>query len=265
MEQVDKINELIAEAEKYAFSNNCYSVEHGTYSMASVEMQAWIAECEDFIISIYGEQSAPWRVFSRFNRDKLDGNYQNTFDKQKNIIVSALSACLRITPKNTKEPEEIINTLNNNSDLNLKQVFIVHGHNEEVKIKVARFIEKLGFEPIILHEQASSGSTIIEKIEEYSNVGFGIVLYTPCDIGGKQTDSPELKSRARQNVVFEHGYLIGKIGRNNVCALVQGEIETPNDISGVVYVSMDKADAWHIQIARELKHSGYNVDMNKII
>ena len=45
------------------------------------------------------------------------------------------------------------------------------------------------------------------------------------------------KNRANQNVVFEHGYLMATLGRENVCALVQGDIETPNDISGVVYVS----------------------------
>ncbi|MDF2383875.1 nucleotide-binding protein [Nostoc ellipsosporum NOK] len=148
--------------------------------------------------------------------------------------------------------------------VNSNEVFIVHGHDEEAKVKTARFIEKLGFRPIILHEQASSGKTIIEKIEEYSNVGFGIILYTPCDKGGKK-DDPTLKGRARQNVVFEHGYLIGKIGRKNVCALVKGDVETPNDISGVVYINLDDSDAWHIKVAKKLRNSGYEVDMNKVI
>ncbi len=262
MEYIEKITQLIKEADNYTFRNNCYSVEHGTYSRASVEMQAWIAECEDFIISTYGEESVPWKVFSRFSRDKLDGWLQDTFDEQRNIIISALSACLRIIPKNS---ETIKNVSSKKNSKNLTQIFIVHGHDEEAKFKVARYIEKLGFEPIILHEQASSGSTIIEKIEEYSNVGFGIILYTPCDIGGEKTASPELKPRARQNVVFEHGYLIAKIGRSNVCALVRGDIETPTDVSGIVYITMDSTNAWHIEIARELRRSGYNVDMNKVL
>ena len=105
-------------------------------------------------------------------------------------------------------------------ELNKSQVFIVHGHDEEAKTKLARFVEKLGFEVIILHEQVSSSKTIVEKIEDYSNVGFGIILYTSCDVGAKNTDNPQLESRARQNVVFEHGFLIGKVGRSNVCALV---------------------------------------------
>jgi predicted nucleotide-binding protein len=144
------------------------------------------------------------------------------------------------------------------------EVFIVHGHDELAKTETARFIEKLGLQAIILHEQASSGKTIIEKIENYTNVGFGIVLYTPCDVGSKKGEEDNLKSRARQNVVFEHGYLIGKIGRENVCALVKDNIEIPNDISGVVYVSMDEYKAWHYKIAKELKNSGYEIDMNKI-
>lgn len=143
------------------------------------------------------------------------------------------------------------------------KVFIVHGHDDLAKEETARFIEKLGFSPIILHEQASSGLTIIEKIESYTNVGFGVVLYTPCDIGAKNGDESDLKLRARQNVVFEHGYLIGKIGRKNVTALVKGTIETPNDISGVVYISM--SNDWKFALAKELKSSGFPVDMNNAV
>jgi len=157
------------------------------------------------------------------------------------------------------------NEQNTTSNFIKDDIFIVHGHDDVAKEKTARFIEKLGFKPIILHEQASYGKTIIEKIEEYSNVGFGIILYTPCDVGAKNGNKTDLKSRARQNVVFEHGFLIGKIGRKNVCALVKGDVETPNDISGVVYVKMDDANAWHIDLAKEMRNSGYNIDMNKII
>ena len=80
----------------------------------------------------------------------------------------------------------------------------------------------------------------------------------------KKTESPDLKNRARQNVVFEHGFLIGKLGRSNVCSLVKGEVEVPNDISGVVYVSMD-ASNWQIDLAKEMRESGYEIDMNKVI
>lgn len=144
------------------------------------------------------------------------------------------------------------------------KVFIVHGHDNEAKQETARFIEKLGLQAIILHEQASKGKTIIEKIEENSNVGFAIVLYTPCDEGRAKTQS-EFHDRARQNVVFEHGYLIGKIGRQNVCALVKGNIEKPNDISGVVYINMDSYGAWKTDLIKEMRESGYTIDANRLL
>lgn len=144
-----------------------------------------------------------------------------------------------------------------------KKVFIVHGHDNGAKQEVARFLEKLGLDPIILHEQVSGQKTIIEKIEEYAGqVGFGIVLYTACDMGGKDKDSLQL--RARQNVVFEHGYLIGLLGRNRVCPLVKGNVETPGDISGVVYTHMDDNGSWHLPLAKELNAAGYVIDPSKL-
>lgn len=144
------------------------------------------------------------------------------------------------------------------------KVFIVHGKDDLAKTEAARLIEKLGLSAVILHEQASTGKTIIEKIEEYTNVGFALVLYTPCDVGSVLGDA-DTKPRARQNVVFEHGYLIAKLGRKNVCALVKGKVEIPNDISGVVYVPFDTHGAWHLAVAKELRSAGYNIDMNKVV
>lgn len=134
---------------------------------------------------------------------------------------------------------------NNIDALNNDHVFIVHGHDEEAKQEAAAFVRSVGLNPIILHEQANQGMTIIEKIETYSNVGFAIVLYTPCDFGNARTVVAQgLNARARQNVVLEHGYLMAKLGRRRVAALVKGRIETPNDISGVVYIDFDAVGNW---------------------
>lgn len=145
-----------------------------------------------------------------------------------------------------------------------KKVFVVHGHDNEAKQELARVLEKSDFEAIILHEQPNAGKTIIEKIERFSDVGYAIVLYTECDKGrDKNVPIEQEKSRARQNVVFEHGYLIAKLGRDHVCALVKGDVETPGDISGVVYVPMDENGAWKIQLAKDMQDVGLPVDMNK--
>lgn len=181
-------------------------------------------------------------------------------------VVNSEKYVTDITKETLRSVGEILNPSINETKSTSKdknKVFIVHGRDDLAKSETARFVEKLGFEAIILHEQASSGKTIIEKIEEYTNVGFAIVLYTPCDIGGL-SGTEITKPRARQNVVFEHGYLIGKLGRQNVCALVKGDIETPNDISGVVYVSHDSEGGWKFKIAKEMRQSGYAIDLNKI-
>ncbi|MBS0372543.1 MAG: nucleotide-binding protein [Proteobacteria bacterium] len=144
------------------------------------------------------------------------------------------------------------------------RIFVVHGHDDLLKTKTARFIEKLGYEAIILHEQASRGMTIIEKIEEYTDVGFAIVLYSPDDRGNTaaKAENGELFPRARQNVIFEHGYLIAKLSRARVVPLVSGKVELPSDISGMVYVDDTN---WQFEIAKEMRAAGYQVDFNKIL
>jgi hypothetical protein len=99
--------QLIEEAGDHVFAKNCYRCEHGVYSRPSPEMQAWIANVEDFIISSYGRDSAPWRVFERFNRHNLDGYLDDEMQKQKGIIVSALQACLRIQPRIGGSPFDV--------------------------------------------------------------------------------------------------------------------------------------------------------------
>lgn len=146
------------------------------------------------------------------------------------------------------------------------KVFIVHGHDDAAKLDMARTLEKAGFEAIILHEQPDAGRTIIQKFEDYADVSFAVVLYTECDVG-RAKDVPESSERyrARQNVVFEHGFFIGRLGRDHVCAFVKGDVETPGDLSGVVYVPMDKAGAWKMSLAKNMKAAGFSVDMNKFI
>jgi predicted nucleotide-binding protein len=128
---------------------------------------------------------------------------------------------------------------------------------------VARFLEKLGFEPIILHEQANQGRTIIEKFEKHSDVGFAVVLLTPDDIGGAAEGSQ--KPLPRQNVILELGYFIGRLGRERVCALKTGDLELPSDILGVVWTAFDEAGGWKQGLAKENKAAAYKIDWNRVM
>ena len=121
-------------------------------------------------------------------------------------------------------------------------------------------------EPVILHEQPNKGRTIIEKFEDYAGVGFAVILLTSDDVGKLNDDgASELKPRARQNVILELGFFLGKLGRQRVCPLVKGNVETPSDYDGVVYTNFDDAGGWQLKLVRELKSAGFNVDANRAV
>ncbi|MGZ4159400.1 MAG: TIR domain-containing protein [Neobacillus sp.] len=147
------------------------------------------------------------------------------------------------------------------------QIFIVHGHDNEMKQSVARFIEKLGLEPIILHEQSDEGRTIIEKFEDSSSRAFfAIVLLSPDDFVSSLANESQKMYRARQNVIFELGYFIGKLGRKSVFVLHKqiGNFEMPSDYAGVLYTPYDE-ESWKFKLAKELKACEYTIDLNKLV
>ena len=133
-----------------------------------------------------------------------------------------------------------------------RKVFVVHGHDGEAKNEVARFLSKLGLEEVILHERANKGRHLLTKFQEESEgASFAVVLLTPDDVGGA-VGGLHL-SRARQNVVFELGFFIGKLGASRVAALVKGDVEKPSDFDGVAYIALDRAGGWKGLLAKELK------------
>lgn len=141
------------------------------------------------------------------------------------------------------------------------RVFVVHGHDEGARELVARFIERLGLDAVILHERANRGMTIIEKIEANSDVGFAVVLLTADDVGGQRDGT--MNPRARQNVLLELGYFLGKLGRGRVCALKRNEVEIPSDFAGVVWEQLDDGGGWRQRLVQELVAVGYDVDIRR--
>lgn len=146
-----------------------------------------------------------------------------------------------------------------------KEVFVVHGRDDGAKETVARFLERLGLEAIILHEETNKGRTIIEKFEAHADrAGYAVVLLTPDDVGALRGAEPT--PRARQNVIFELGYFFGKLGRENVCALLVDGLERPSDVDGVVYVAMDSGATWRLKLAMELRDAlpSGTIDLNRL-
>ena len=208
---------------------------------------------------------------SRSLSDELRGElrrYQNIMNSSINSLES-----IRDRLELYDEPLEMLQAISGNEGVSAmpqstygNEVFIVHGHDDEAKVTVARFVENLGIEATILHERANRGKTIPEKFEEHAGeAGFAIILLTPDDIGASKDESDKLKPRARQNVVLELGYFWGRLGRGRVCVLHKGGVELPSDMQGLLYVPMNSPDEWQLLLAREMKQAGLPIDLNKLV
>ena len=231
------------------------------------EFAAWEMKVKRFISNKYGAKSLE---MDKFNKTSFFIGVWGMNSTEEEIHRDAVNSC-RNGLKTTKAileayleelSEEVESTIQSQpqTSRDISKIFIVHGHDGELKEAVARILEKQDINPIILSEQANTGLTIIEKFEKNSDVGCAICLFTADDIGRAEAATDD-KPRARQNVVFEAGYFIGKLGRDRIIILSDNGIEIPSDLAGVVYTNTQN---WQVELLKELKSMGYNIDFNKL-
>ena len=226
------------------------------------EFQKWKTSTNQDLKRIFGSQSDYPRDYDHSLIINLNEDNGTNVDRAATL----LSSWIEEVEEDWLETEQASSS--SNADYNMcrksNRVFVVHGHDEAARETVARFLEGLGLEPVILHEQANRGRTIIEKFEDHADVAFAVVLLTPDDEGRLGDGKSELNPRARQNVILELGFFLGKLGRKQVCSLVKGDVETPSDYDGVVYTKLDDSNGWKMKLVQELKAARFDVDANRV-
>jgi predicted nucleotide-binding protein len=251
MKENEKLQQIIMEGEELVKARATYG---------KPEFSAWHTKTERFLTNKFGIGSVELRNFKHRLFGPAVFVSGVAHDDSIECVRDLETTILELKDYLSEEMEDDMNTEVKTNFVVPNRVFIVHGHDGELKEAIARLIENQGIEAIILSEQANRGKTIIEKFEKYSDVGAAIALFTNDDIGRAKNESDD-KPRARQNVVFEAGYFMGKLGRDRIVIVAERGVEIPSDLKGVVYTS--KSD-WKTDVCRELKAMNYNIDFNKL-
>ena len=247
--------------------------------LSAAEREAWQAAIQDLLERAFGSSNvnvstvvyAGWinqgriRVFGGFgdpepSESDKEPLYREGMERQLTMVESCAQQ-LEDLDEATRAPAGVRSA----STALSNRVFVVHGHDDGAREAVARLLSRIGLDPLILREQPNQGRTVIEKFEDYSDVGFAVVLLTPDDRGGRHHEGYEAQCpRARQNVWLELGFFIGKLTRSRVCALYRKGVEIPSDYQGVVLQEFDESEAWKFRLAKEIQAAGYQVDMNHV-
>ncbi|MBQ3481268.1 MAG: nucleotide-binding protein [Oscillospiraceae bacterium] len=230
---------------------------------ADPDFKAWHIKTERFLIKQFGENSVEVSSFRKTQFSlmvfALSTPQSEFIDACKHGLLST-KAILETYIEEFEDSQSVIPSNGTPSAMDFSSAFIVHGHDEGLKQAVARLLEKQRINAIILHEQPNQGATIIEKFEKNSDVGAAICLFTADDVGKAKGDSKE-NARARQNVVFEAGFFMGSLGRDHVILIADQGVELPSDLKGVVY---SDSSSWQLDVLRELRAIGFQVDYNKL-
>lgn len=241
--------------------NDAKSLIEKRVTVSDVDFCTWKVNVERFINKQYGGESIEYKDFKKTTFEPVIIPFETTHNDFVSSCCRGIKKTRSVLVSYLDDFNEQGSIIENNTPHIFSKVFIVHGHDGELKESVARIIEKQGIEAIILSEQANQGRTIIEKFEDYSDVSGAVCLFTADDKGNKKSES-EMNMRARQNVVFETGFFMGKLGRDHVIILADKGVEIPSDLAGVVYTD---AASWQFDLLKELNAIGYTVDANKLL
>lgn len=170
-----------------------------------------------------------------------------------------------------RNSDTVMDILNSDNQLVManNKVFVVYGHDHVSRTQLDAMLRRWNLEPLILDQLVSSGATVIEKLEEYTQqVNFGIVLATPDDVGYAKKDGEDYKkSRVRQNVVLEMGMLLSSLGRKRVAILLKEDedFESPSDIAGLIYIPFkNNVEDAKVSLAKEMEENGYKIEMKNL-
>jgi predicted nucleotide-binding protein len=222
-----------------------------------------LIRCQDDIIAFIRHYKLSLPLIHRVNviysqMKRLSYYAPSTWNDRKEEFINVLRS-IKSQIELYDEDEVVMLPEKNNSN----KIFIVHGHDETMKLATKELITTLGLSPVILHLEADKGRTIITKlIEESNDAGFAIILLSADD------EMKDGKYRARQNVVFEWGYFVSKLGSDRVIALYDTSkgVEKPSDMDGVLYKQYDEPyGSWRYDIVKELKAAGYPVTADDLI
>ena len=238
--------------------------DEGSSAASAREFDLWATKVLAFLGAAEGPTEAA--AFSRLSADGAWETHALRMGHLLGLIARAGRQTSDTSPSALAVPASIAAGQVSASVLDSNKVFLVHGHDNEAKEGTARFLQKLGLQPIVLHEQPNSGRTIIEKFEIYSDdIAFAVILLTPDDFGGVASAPDLRKPRARQNVVMELGYFIGRLGRSRVCALHKGGVELPSDYQGVLFIELDVAGAWKAKLAQEFVQAKLPIELSGLL
>lgn len=238
-----------------------------TLQRFSPSFKTWNKNAERFLGKIFGPDSIHVKQFNeiRYNLSMAtnftpSSDYDNAFKKG----LAEAEQLLKAFTMELDSKEEVKPVKDTKKPLSKKDVFLVHGHDEQMLLVVKDFVTSLGLNPIILHEKPDEGYTVIEKFEKHSNVSFAIILLSPDDVGYPINKEGEKRPRARQNVILEMGYYLAKLGRKGVRSLYIDGVEIPSDYKGVLFIKFE-GDDWKLKLAKEMKVSGLDLDLNKLV
>jgi hypothetical protein len=130
--------------------------------------------------------------------------------------------------------------------LTVNALVLSFGADESIRNAVAEFLGTLDVNVTLVDDATPGG--IITGIDQVRDASFALVLR-----GQNQPDRN-----------FELGFAAGRLGMTRICLMHSENTPAAQDSRGFTQIAMDPNNGWQLVLARQLKRSGLDIDLNRL-
>ena len=134
-----------------------------------------------------------------------------------------------------------------------KVLFVSHGPKDPSSEAVLQFMQQLSMAVI----EADHTNGLIDTLEGRNDMTFVVVMNVVDHVENG-------KGSLSESSIFKLGYCAGKLGIKRMCMMHSPTHPQIGDTQGISHVPVDPNGGWQLHLARQMKRSGCDVDLNRL-
>jgi predicted nucleotide-binding protein len=140
-----------------------------------------------------------------------------------------------------------------------RRILVVPGSDQLVNDEVLAFLSSVSAEIVKKDDDRRRGESLLDHLNRCGAMDFAVVILAADFFFYPRTQKPDsARLMAAQEIVFQMGYLVAKLGRERVVILYQesDHFRRPTDYFDIYYVPVTSNAVWKTDLAKRLKACG---------
>jgi len=151
----------------------------------------------------------------------------------------------------------------------LGNVWVIHGRSQPILQAACVVVAQMGYNPVLLDQLPIGAGSFRDKLTMYvPRLCYAVCVFAAEDrvsgpsVGDERAAAQE--DGANPNVLYETAWAEAVLGPRGMCVLHEQSVKIPTVMHSVLYIDVDRAGRWRVDLALAMRHAGLSIDLNRL-